>query len=166
MSTESPSLNPGTLHLSKHLRELYFGENWTGVCIRELVSDLNVSEAQHRRGDCHSIAELLYHLHYFVAAALRVLSGRELAASDAESFKCPMFVSDSQWQAYVEQCMRDAEQCAELLQHVDDAQLWSVWVNERYGNHYKNLQGTLEHAYYHLGQISILKKQLRYSTRS
>jgi hypothetical protein len=42
-----------------------------------------------------------------------------------------------------------------------DNQLWSAFADEKYGNFYRNLEGMLEHCYYHLGQVVMLKKLIR-----
>ena len=32
------------------------------------------------------------------------------------------------------------------------------FVDEKYGNYTRNIDGMIEHSYYHLGQISLIKK--------
>ncbi|CAL2105179.1 hypothetical protein T190115A13A_130054 [Tenacibaculum sp. 190524A02b] len=34
----------------------------------------------------------------------------------------------------------------------------SSFVNEKYGNYARNIEGVIEHSYYHLGQIVLIKK--------
>ena len=49
---------------------------------------------------------------------------------------------------------------SELILAVKEADLSKTFVDEKYGSYYKNLNGILEHGYYHMGQIVILKKVL------
>jgi hypothetical protein len=39
-------------------------------------------------------------------------------------------------------------------------QLWETFVKTEYGSHYECLHGVIEHCYYHLGQIAMLKTML------
>ena len=48
----------------------------------------------------------------------------------------------------------------EKVKTLEDEILHQTFVDEKYGNYYRNLVGIIEHGYYHLGQIVILKKIL------
>jgi len=52
----------------------------------------------------------------------------------------------------------DAEKFASLAEKLSDEQLQAGFVDEKYGNYFRNLLGMIEHSYYHLGQIVLLKK--------
>lgn len=39
-----------------------------------------------------------------------------------------------------------------------DQKLEEVFVEEKYGTYLRNIEGVIEHSYYHLGQISLIKK--------
>jgi len=41
-----------------------------------------------------------------------------------------------------------------------ETQLEETFVDEKYGNYLRNIEGIIEHGYYHLGQISLLKKMI------
>ncbi len=36
--------------------------------------------------------------------------------------------------------------------------LFENFVDEKYGNYYRNIDGIIDHSYYHFGQISLIKK--------
>lgn len=42
-----------------------------------------------------------------------------------------------------------------------DEAILSPFVMEKYGTYLRNLEGVIEHSYYHLGQIAIIKKQIK-----
>ncbi len=48
-----------------------------------------------------------------------------------------------------------------LLAPLPDAILTTAFYDEKYGSYYRNLQGTIEHSHYHLGQLVLVKKILR-----
>ncbi|MEG1022142.1 MAG: hypothetical protein RSE50_11550 [Myroides sp.] len=41
-----------------------------------------------------------------------------------------------------------------------DEKLDSVFVDEKYGSYRRNIEAMIEHSYYHLGQIVLIKKML------
>ncbi|MGJ8593340.1 MAG: hypothetical protein ACSHXF_12375 [Aquaticitalea sp.] len=42
-----------------------------------------------------------------------------------------------------------------------DSQLNAVFVDAKYGTYLRNIDGMIEHSYYHLGQIVLIKKLLQ-----
>jgi len=59
--------------IGKHIREFYFGGNWTDVNLKDSLEGLNWQQAGQKLGSLHSIAELIYHINYFVRVLNRVL---------------------------------------------------------------------------------------------
>jgi hypothetical protein len=43
---------------------------------------------------------------------------------------------------------------------MQDEKLKDVFVEEKYGTYQRNIDGMIEHSYYHLGQIVLIKKLL------
>jgi len=41
---------------------------------------------------------------------------------------------------------------------MEEAKLDAVFFDAKYGTYQRNLEGVIEHNYYHLGQISFIKK--------
>jgi len=39
-----------------------------------------------------------------------------------------------------------------------DKKLNEIFVNEKYGTYLRNIEAVIEHSYYHLGQIVLIKK--------
>lgn len=52
----------------------------------------------------------------------------------------------------------NAEEFAKQVQLLPDTKLDEVFVDEKYGDYRKNLNGIIEHTYYHFGQITLIKK--------
>ena len=51
------------------------------------------------------------------------------------------------------------------MAQLSDEQLNEGFVEEQYGNYFRNILGMNEHSYYHLGQIVLLKKLIRESPK-
>ncbi|KAA3439841.1 DUF1572 domain-containing protein [Rufibacter hautae] len=146
--------------LARHLREVHFGENWTDVTMRENVSDLTWQQATAKISTLNTIAALVYHTNYYVKAVLRVLRDESLNAKDTDSFNHPAIDSPEAWGKLLQESWTDAEDLALLVEQLPECKLWETFVEEKYGSYYRNIQGVVEHAHYHLGQIVFLKKLL------
>ena len=57
----------------------------------------------------------------------------------------------------------DAEKFGNLVEQMSDEKLQEAFVDEKYGNYFRNIIGMNEHSYYHLGQIVLIKKMLKES---
>ncbi|MGE0931575.1 DUF1572 family protein [Peijinzhouia sedimentorum] len=44
------------------------------------------------------------------------------------------------------------------VEKMDDDLLRQTFVKEEYGSYLRNIEAQIEHSYYHLGQISLIKK--------
>jgi len=49
---------------------------------------------------------------------------------------------------------------------MSDQKLEEIFVDKKYGSYRRNIEGMIEHGYYHLGQISLLVKLLSQSKTS
>lgn len=144
--------------LAKHFRDVHFGGNWTCVNLKDTLNGVTWQQATTRVNDCNSIAVLVFHIHYYIEAVLKVLQGGELIAHDKYSFDCPPINSQAQWNNMLNKVWTDAEAFAALVEQLPESKLWEYFSEEKYGTYYRNIQGIIEHTHYHLGQISLLKK--------
>ena len=103
---------------------------------------------------------LVYHINYYVSAVIKVLQGESLNASDKYSFDLPPIQSSEDWKKLLNKAWNDADNFANLVEQLPDDKLWETFVNEKYGNYYRNIHGVIEHCHYHLGQMVLIKKLL------
>jgi len=47
------------------------------------------------------------------------------------------------------------------VEQMPTSQLQDAFTDEKYGTYLRNILGMLEHSYYHLGQIVLIKKLLK-----
>ncbi len=145
-------------HIAKHLREVYFGKNWTASNLKDQLAHVNWKMATTKVDSLNTIATLVYHLNYYVRGVIKVLEGGPLETKDRLSFDHPPIHSEEGWQRMLEQIWLDAERFAALIERLPDEYLNKEFVDEKYGNYYRNIQGIVEHIHYHLGQIVVVKK--------
>jgi uncharacterized damage-inducible protein DinB len=147
--------------IAKHFRDVHFGGNWTSVNLKDTLADVNWQQATAEVDSLNSIAKLVFHIHYYVDAVLKVLQGGPLDAHDKYSFDLPPIQSQEDWEVLVQNCWADAEKFACLIEQLSEPQLGENFSEEKYGTYYRNLHGIIEHTHYHLGQIAVIKKMLK-----
>lgn len=146
--------------LAKHFREVYFGGNWTGVNWKDTLKDVTWQQATTKVDSLNTIAALVYHINYYIGAALMVLHGEPLNAHDKYSFDLPPILSQEDWENLLNKTQADAETFANLVEQLPESKLWETFADEKYGNYYRNISGIIEHTHYHLGQIVVIKKMI------
>ena len=147
--------------LAKHLREVHFGGNWTWVNLKDTLANVNWQQATMQINSLNTIVKLTYHIHYYVTVVSKVLQGEPLTGKDKFSFDHPPINSEEDWQNLLNKVFTDAENFAKMVEALPDSKLEETFMEEKYGNYYRNLQGIIEHTHYHLGQIVIIKKLLQ-----
>ena len=149
-----------TSQIAKHLRDVYFGNNWTAVNMKETLANINWQQATTKLDSLNTIAALVFHINYYVRAVLGVLEGKGLTASDKFSFNLHAINSEDDWQALLSDTFTCAETLASQIARLDETTLSEVFAAPQYGDYYRNLHGVIEHTHYHLGQICLIKKIL------
>lgn len=150
-----------TNQIAKQLREVQLNGDWVSTNLKSTLSDVTLLEAKTKIGSLNTIAELSYHIHYYIKGISNVLNGGELDIRDKYSFNLPDFKQESDWQYFLESTFREAELFAVRIERLIDEKLAEGFVEVKYGNYYRNLTAMIEHSYYHLGQIVILKKLIK-----
>lgn len=147
-------------YLARQVRGAFFGDNWCGVSLRGTLEGLTVAQATRPQPHSHSIAELVFHIGYYYEGVGAVLGGGPLEIKDKYSFDMPPIQTESEWQALLLRTWQVAEDFIQRVEALSDEQVSTTFVEERYGDYQRNLSGVVEHLYYHLGQIVLLKKGL------
>jgi len=149
-----------TKQIASHLRQVYFGGNWTSVNYQQTLADVSWQQAHTRVNSLNTIAVRVYHAVYYVSVIRRVLEGQALQGHDKYSFDLPPIHTQEEWEAFLKERFEEVTQLSYLIEQVPDSRLPDFFTEEKYGTYYRNLQGLIEHAHYHLGQIVLIKKML------
>jgi hypothetical protein len=147
--------------LGVHLQQLITGPNLTGSHLSQHLDDVSVNEAITSLYGLNSIAQLVFHIHYYINAVGDVLEGKPLLAKDSLSFNVPLINTEAAWQLQKEQLYAATHRCAQLAKDFPQEKLKEEFVLKKYGSYEHNLVGLLEHSHYHFGQMVIIKKILR-----
>jgi hypothetical protein len=152
--------------IAKQFRAVHFGGNWTAVNLKEQLADVTWQQASTQVYSFNTIATLVFHINYYVSAVSKVLRGGPLDAKDKYSFDHPPILSQEDWERLLDKTWTDAEDFAGLVEQLPQDMLWQTFVDEKYGNYYRNVHGVIEHTHYHLGQIVLIKKILLHADKS
>ena len=148
--------------LAARLRNLLLDGKWiANTNYQEQLADLNWEEATQKVSSLNTLAGLTFHVGYYLAGLNQVFAGGELTIRDKYSYDCPTIQSQQDWDKLRQGFISDAEQFVQHVEGMSDEKLASPFVMEQYGDFRRNIEGVIEHAYYHFGQIVIIKKMIR-----
>lgn len=140
-------------------REVFLNGTWiANTNYKDQLEGMDLATATAAVGTANTIAVLAQHIHYYVNGVKQVLEGGTLDISDQYSFDFPPMLSQEAWDGFLERFWKDAEAFALLIEQLNEAQLQLPFVAEKYGNYQRNMDSMIEHAYYHLGQIVLIRK--------
>ena len=150
-----------TTRIAQQFREIIFNGEWVvATNYKAQLSDLTWKQATTKVGTFNTIAALTFHVNYYIAGILNVFENGKLEIRDKYSFDFPPIKSNEDWEKLLNKMWSDAEKFAENLEKMPDEKLDEIFVNEKYGTYYKNINALIEHSFYHLGQIVLIKKMV------
>jgi uncharacterized damage-inducible protein DinB len=147
--------------LAERFREVYLSGQWvTGTNFKAQLSDINWEQATRKTGNLNTIAQLTFHIHYYIAGVLQVFRGGPLEIRDKYSFDMEPVASEQDWQNLLARLLTDAEEFAQAIEQMSDAKLAEGFVKPEYGDFQRNIDVIIEHGYYHLGQVVLIRKMM------
>ena len=147
--------------LAKRIREVLLDGHWiANTNYKQEIQNTSWEQAVQKIGNLNTIAALTYHINYYLAGLLFAFENGSLEISDKYSFNMPLDFTGTDWTNLVADFLSNAEKFAMYVEHLDDKILDEVFIDEKYGNYLRNIECVIEHSYYHLGQISLLKKMM------
>ena len=148
-----------TERILEELKLSFEGEPWHGPSLMEILQGVDAKTAASHPGPAaHSIWELALHIAAWEKAIrTRIVERRALQLSDEENFPAVTDDSESSWRQAVETLRRNHEDLVQTVSRLSDQQLSEQVPGKPYDIRFM-LHGAAQHAAYHGGQISLLKK--------
>lgn len=147
--------------MADRLREVFLNGRWiANTNYKDQIESVNWQQATQQVGSLNTIALLTFHINYYVGGLLKVFQGGPLDIRDKYSFDLPPITSEADWKSLMDNFLSNAEAFAQVVETMSDAQLQGPFVDPKYGTCLRNIEGVIEHSYYHLGQISLIKKMI------
>lgn len=154
------------MHLSTQIanqfRDAQLSGKWiTPTNLKNEIMDVDWKEATTKIGSLNTIAALAFHINYYVEGLIKVFEGGPLDIRDKYSYDMPSIQSKEDWEKLRNKICADAERFAEYVENLPEEKISAPFIEEKYGNYFRNLTGQIEHTYYHLGQMVLIKKMIR-----
>ncbi|MBP6624494.1 MAG: DUF1572 family protein [Chitinophagaceae bacterium] len=147
--------------LANRLREVLLNGKWiANTNFKEQISSIHWQQAIQQIENLNTIALLTYHINYYLEGLIQVFNGGDLEIKDKYSFDLPAIQSATDWDNLVKAFINHAEIFATQVEQMPNDLLDKPFVDEKYGSYLRNIEGVIEHSYYHLGQVSLIQKML------
>lgn len=147
--------------IASRLREVLLNGHWiANTNFREQILSINWQQAIQKIGGLNTIAALTYHLNYYLEGLINAFENGSLEISDKYSFDLPQIKTEEDWSNMISAFLNNSEKFADAVEQMDDSVFDKPFVDEKYGSYLRNIEGVIEHSYYHLGQISLIKKMI------
>ncbi|QNL48301.1 DUF1572 domain-containing protein [Olivibacter sp. SDN3] len=145
--------------LARRFREVVLNGTFiANTNYRDQLDGFDWKLATKELGDLNSIATLAQHIHYYVKGVKNAFKQGTLTISDKYSFDFPAITSSDQWEGFLSVFWNDSIEFAQIIEQMPEERLQEMFIDEKYGTYLLNIESMIEHCYYHLGQIVLLKK--------
>jgi hypothetical protein len=145
--------------LANRLREVLLNGKWiANTNFKEQITSISWEQAIEKIENLNTIALLTFHVNYYLKGLLQVFEGGNLEIKDKFSFDMPKIVFETDWLNLVNDFVSNAERFINHVEKMDNNLLPQPFVKEEYGSYLRNIEAQIEHSYYHLGQVSLIKK--------
>jgi uncharacterized damage-inducible protein DinB len=145
--------------LANRLREVLLNGKWiANTNLKEQITSISWEQAIQKVENLNTIALLTFHINYYLKGVINLFQGGNLEIKDKFSFDMPEISSETDWLNLVNEFVNNAEKFISHVEKMDDNLLTQPFVKEEYGSYLRNIEAQIEHTYYHLGQVSLIKK--------
>jgi hypothetical protein len=152
--------------LADRFEEVLLSGTWiANTNYKDQLINLNWETATAKVDSLNTIAVLAQHIHYYISGINIVFKGGTLDIKDKFSFDFPAIDSQDKWEDFLSRFWIDAAEFISLVKQLPLEKLDHFFTDEKYGTYLRNIDGMIEHSYYHLGQIVLLKKILSAATK-
>ena len=151
--------------LASRLREVFLDGKWiANTNYKDQLEGIPWDMACKQHGNLNSIAKLTFHINYYLKGLLDAFATGKLTIRDKFSFDMPAMSSEQEWQRLKHELEHHATQFALMVEQMDVNDFDKPFIDEKYGSLRRNIEGVIEHSYYHLGQIVLLSRILKSTT--
>lgn len=148
-------------NIASRAKEVLLNGHWiANTNMKTQVQSVTWNEAIQKVDSLNTIAALTFHINYYLSGLVNVFEGGKLEIHDKFSFDAPPIQSEEDWKKLVDDFLSNATKFIEHIEKMNDSKLDEPFVDVNYGTYQRNIEGIIEHTYYHLGQISLIKKMV------
>jgi hypothetical protein len=146
-------------NLANRLREvLLSGTFIANTNFKAQLEDIDFKNATKQIHELNTIALLTFHINYYLEGVNAVFDGKDLIIKDDFSFDMPNIASENDWHNLIAKFLTNSEKFISHVEKFTEEEMQQPFVNEKYGSLQRNIDAMIEHSYYHLGQIVLIRK--------
>ena len=143
--------------IQTQMGQAFSGDSWVNVSLMSILENVDTPMAAARPfPNLHTIWEIALHLHSAQLLILHRLQEERSEADALEAWPSPPEPTEIAWKSTIAQLRQAENELQRLLRSFHDERLDESFV-EGGTSAYNNLHGYIQHAYYHMGQIQLLK---------
>lgn len=147
------------IQLANRFREVILNGTWiANTNFKNELEYLDWKTATARFQNLNTISVLAQHIHYYIHGIKQFFLSGKLEIRDRYSFDFPEITSQKEWDNFLTEFWKDSTEFASLIEQMPEEKLNEDFVDKKYGTYLRNIDGMIEHSYYHLGQIVWIKK--------
>jgi hypothetical protein len=155
-----------SIHIASRFKEVILNGKWiANTNYKDQLSGVTWKQATTKIGSLNTIAALAFHINYYIEGIVHFFESGKLEIRDKYSFDMPKITSQEDWENLLNSMWTNAEKMTSYIEELSKERLEADFVDKRYGSYRRNIEGMIEHSYYHLGQISLIKKMIMESDR-
>lgn len=150
-----------TQFIADRLREVLLNGKWiANTNYKEQILSVNWEQAVQKVDNLNTIALLTFHINYYLLGLLNVFNGGKLEISDKYSFDLAEIKTEKDWNKLANDFLSNSEEFVKYVEQMDENMLDKPFADKKYGSYLRNFEGLIEHSYYHLGQVSLIRKMI------
>ena len=145
--------------LSRRLEEVLLNGTWiANTNFMDQISNTDWKTSVQKVQSLNTIAALTFHVNYYIAGFVYAFRNGSLEIRDKYSFDFQPPQSQEDWDLLRTKFREDAEQLVDQIKQMGEQDLDDHFFKKEYGSYRRNIEGLIEHSYYHLGQVSLIRK--------
>lgn len=154
-------MNEEANELALRMRDVFLNGTWiANTNFRDQLGKVDYVLANRKYESLNSITLLTQHIHYYVKGIEEAFETGQLDIRDRFSFDFPPVSDETSWTQVIAHFIEDSEKLIQRVANWSEAELKGPFTDPKYGTCQRNIEALIEHAYYHLGQIVLIRKLL------
>src|SRR6476646_8821900 len=127
--------------IALHITEVFEGNNWTDVNIKDTIEDIDYREATTvTKASYNTIAALLHHLNFYNDVVSMRLMGINPEIDEVNGFNVPTIKNEYDWQQLKDAAFASAHNLADKIRKFPEERLWEETVSGL-STYYKTFHG-------------------------
>ena len=112
-----------------------------------------MEQAIYKIGILETVATSTYNINYYISGRLLAFKNCKIYISDKFCFSLRIFFAETEWRSLVQIFLNNAEKFFTYVEQLNHNLFDHLFIDKKYGNYLHNIEGVIEHSYYHLMQI-------------